>query len=562
MLPRIAQRWLALALLLCGSMSNAEMRFVDSTPGSGIEFKAVSGAEPGKKGWLTEGMGNGAAWLDYDNDGLLDLYLVNGSSHQRKAGAGEPNKLFRALGDGKFADVTEKAGVADRGWGYGVAAADYDNDGDTDLYVTNQSDNVLYRNEGDGRFVDVTSKSAVGSSPWSASAAWFDYDNDGDLDLYVGNYMEADPKKIPRGGSPEAVSTYCTYRGIPVFCGPLEQRPEQDQLFRNDGNDKFVDVTEAAGLKLKTPRFALGVVTGDYDNDGDVDLYVANDSVTNSLWRNNGDGTFSDVGVATLSGLNSDGRAQAGMGTDFGDYNGDGWIDLIATNFSNDFNTLYKNLGGRYFIDESRVAGMSVTNMMLSWGTGFHDFDQDGDLDIFVANGHVYPHVDNHDLGTSFRQKNHLFRNHAGRFKEVGATSGPGFNLERSFRAAAFADYDNDGDVDVLVTALDDRPLLLRNDSAGIGNRIQLRLVGKKSNRDGIGARVIVTASNKAFRRDRKGGGSYLSSSDPRIHVGIGAAKKAERVEILWPSGTRDLLENVAANREIRVVEGSSPAKQ
>jgi hypothetical protein len=562
MLPRAFQLCLALCLLVGGPITFAEMRFVDATSESGIQFKAVSGAAVGEKGWLTEAMGSGAAWIDYDNDGLLDLYLVNGSSHQRKAGTGEPNKLFRALGNGKFTDVTEKARVGDRGWGYGVAAADYDNDGDTDLYVTNQDDNVLYRNEGDGRFVDVTSKSSVGDSPWSASAAWIDYDNDGDLDLYVGNYMESDPKKIPRGGSPEAVSTYCTYRGIPVFCGPLDQRPEQDQLFRNDGDDKFVEVTAAAGLKLQTPRFALGVVTGDYDNDGDVDLYVANDSVANSLWRNNGNGTFSDVGVSTLSGLNSEGRAQAGMGTDFGDYNGDGWIDLITTNFSQDLNTLYKNLGGRYFIDESRAAGMSVTNTMLSWGTGLHDFDQDGDLDIFIANGHVYPHVDNHEMGLSFRQKNHLFQNRAGRFKEVGATSGPGLSVERSFRAAAFADYDNDGDIDILVTALDDRPLLLRNDSAEIGNRIQLRLVGKTSNRDGLGARVIVTASSKAFRRDRKGGGSYLSSSDPRIHVGIGASTKAERVEILWPSGTRDLLENVPANREIRVVEGSSPAKR
>ena len=545
-------------LLSVGISTPAQMKFADATAESGIQFVTVSGAPPEEKGWLTEGMGSGAAWFDFDNDGNLDLYMVNGSTHQRAKGAGEPNRLYKGDGKGRFTDVTDRAGVGDRGWGFGVAAGDYDNDGDTDLYVANMHDNVLYRNEGNGKFKDVTAEAGVGQSPWSSSAAWFDYDKDGDLDLYVANYMESDPNKIPRRGSAEAVSTYCTYRGIPVFCGPLGRVPEQDQLFRNNGDGTFTDVTQAAGLILEKGRYALGVVTGDYDNDGDTDLYVANDSVTNSLWRNNGDGTFSDVGVQTLTGLNSDGRAQAGMGTDFGDYNRDGWLDLVVTNFAHDFNTLYKNLNGRYFVDESRVAGMSVTNLALSWGTGFVDFDHDGDLDLFIANGHVYPQVDGRDLGTSFRQRNHLFDNVGGRFKEVGATSGSGLQVQRSFRAAAFGDYDNDGDIDLLVTALDEAPLLLRNDSAKNGKALQLQLIGKQSNRDGIGAVVIVTAGRQGHRRDRKGGGSYLSTNDARIHVGLGEATQADRVEVRWPSGTVDVFSGLKAGELHRLTEGSS----
>jgi len=538
----------------------AGMRFVDVTEDSGIRFEPVCGAPPGEKGWLTEGMGSGGAWLDYNGDGNLDLYLVNGSTHDRPAGRGEPNRLYRGDGKGRFTDVTETAGVGDRGWGYGVAVGDYDNDGDPDLFVTNQGANVLYRNDGDGRFTDVTAGAGVGPSPWSTSAAFVDIDRDGDLDLYVANYMESDVTKIPRRGDKAAIQGSCSYHGIQVFCGPRGRRPEQDQLFRNNGDGTFTDVTKPSGIALATPRYALGVVSGDYDNDGDPDLYVANDSVTNSLWRNNGDGTFTDTGVASLTGLNIDGRAQAGMGTDFGDYNGDGWLDLVVTNFAHDLNTLYRNLSGRFFVDESTLAGLGVTNLALSWGAGFHDFDHDGDVDLLIANGHVYPQVDDYDLGTSYRQTNHLFENEAGRFKDVSATSGPGLRIARSFRGAAFADYDNDGDIDVLLTALDQPPVLLRNESPNVGNRLQLALTGTRSNRDGVGVRIIVTTGSVTRIRERKGGGSYLSASDPRIHFGLGAAARADRIEIRWPSGTVDVLTDVPANRLIRVREGSSSA--
>jgi len=531
-------------------------RFVDATRDSGIEFRGVCGAAPDDKGWLVEAMGSGAAWLDYDGDGLLDLYLVNGSTFDAAPGSAEPSRLFRATGGGRFVDVTAAAGAGHRGWGQGVAVGDIDNDGDPDLFLTAYGPDVLYRNDG-GRFTDVTAAAGVaGGDAWGTAAAFFDMENDGDLDLYVGNYMDGDPRRVPRRGSEAARSVHCTYRGIPVFCGPLGRVPQPDVLYRNDGRGKFTDVTRQAGMALAEPRYALGVVTADLDADGDQDVYVANDSVSNSLWRNDGRGRFTEVAVPLLVALNADGRAQAGMGTDAGDYDGDGWLDLVVTNFSYDWNTLYRSRGGEFFVDDSARAGMLATFMELSWGVGFHDFDRDGDLDLFIANGHVYPNVDAHDIGTRFRQRNHLFLNvGGGRLREVGRAAGAGLAVERSFRGAAFADYDDDGDVDVLVTALDEAPLLLRNDGPFAGHALRLRLVGKRSNRDGVGARVEVVAGGRRVVRERTGGGSYLSASDPRLHVGLGAATRAERVEVRWPSGVRQVLTDVPAGGLVVIEE-------
>jgi hypothetical protein len=534
------------------------VRFTDATPASGIEFRNVCGAAAEAKGWLNESMGSGAAWLDYDGDGKLDLYLVNGSTWERGPGAGEPDRLYRGDGKGRFTDVTDRAGVGQRGWGYGVAVGDVDNDGDPDLFVTNLGPNVLYRNNGDGTFSDVTAAAGLGrESAWSTSAAFFDMEGDRDLDLYVANYMETDPAKVPRRGSKAAESLVnCQYRGVQVFCGPLGQVPAQDALYRNNGDGTFSDVTLEAGMRLDPPRYALGVVVADYDEDGDSDVYVANDSVQNSLWNNRGEGKFVDVGVGTLSALTADGRAQAGMGADFGDFNNDGWVDLVVTNFSQDVNTIYRNVQGNFFVDDSALVGMGATWFELSWGTGFHDFDRDGDLDLFIANGHVYPQVDGADLGTRYRQRNHLFLNERGRMREASAAAGPGFAVERSFRGAAFADHDDDGDVDVLVTALDEAPLLLRNDTTGAGHYLQIRLIGSLSNRDGVGVRVAVLAGGRATVRQRQGGGSYLSASEPRLHFGLGDATRADKVEILWPSGARDELSDVPADRAITVREG------
>ena len=529
--------------------------FSDVTRASGIDHENVCGAEIGAKGWLSESLGSGAAWLDYDGDGNLDVYLVNGSTYKRNPGTGEPNRLYRGDGDGHF-EVVDHAGVNDRGWGYGATVGDIDNDGDPDIYVTNFGPNVLYRNNGDGTFSDVTAPAGVGNELLSTSAAFFDMEGDGDLDIYVANYMDSDPERVPRRGSDAAKSVHCHYKGIPVYCGPLNQVPLQDVLYRNNGDGTFEDATRDAGVWLSTPRFSLGVVSADYDNDGDSDLYVANDSVQNSLWQNDGKGNFTDVGLRTLSALNTDGQAQAGMGTDFGDYNGDGWLDLVVTNFAHDLNTVYRNSGGRFFIDDSTTAGLGVTRLALSWGTGFHDFDHDGDLDLFIANGHVYPQVDDWDLGTGFRQRNHLFLNDNGRFTESSKDAGSGLAPELSFRGAAFADYDNDGDMDLLLTSLSEKVLLVRNDHSGGGHYLQVRLLGTSSNRDAIGARVTVTGGERKFVRQRKGGGSFLSGSDPRLHFGLGDAAVARTIEIVWPGGTREVLENVKVDRSITVRQG------
>jgi hypothetical protein len=560
----ILRRLLLLVFLVCvpglSSANENPMHFVDATPGSGIEYRNVCGYPVGSKGWLNEGMGAGAAWLDYDVDGNLDLYIVNGSDFDRKPGEGEPNKLFRGDGKGKFTDVSQKAGVADRGWGYGVTAADYDNDGDPDIYVTNMGPNVLYRNDGDGTFTDVTAKAGVaGLDIWSSSAAFFDMEHDGDLDLYVDNYMVCTPDTVDKAGSPEARTKNCAYRGIQVFCGPLGQVPHQDTLYRNNGDGTFTDVTKEAGIWHEEGRYALGVVVADLDNDGDSDVYVANDSVGNFLWENDGKGHFKDVGLMKLAAFNADGRAQAGMGTNAADYNNDGWMDLVVTNFSQDLNTIYKNMNGKFFLDDTALAGLNVTHMRLSWGVGFYDFDLDTDLDLFVANGHVYPMLDGFQIGTEFKQYNDMFVNEGGHFIESHETSGPGFKVLRSFRAAAFGDYDNDGDVDIFLTTLDDVPLLLRNDTPRNGRHfLQVKLIGEKANRDAIGARVTLSYDGKTRIRERKGGGSYQSVEDTRLHFGVGNATKIDTLHVRWPGGTTDVLKDVAVDQVVTIREGQT----
>ena len=542
---------LAWGLAVCAA--TAGLRFTDATGVSGIEYTNVCGAPTAEKGYITEYMGAGAAWLDFDGDGNLDLYLVNGSTLEHADGEGEPNRLFRGDGRGSFTDVTSKSGTGDRGWGYGVAIADYDNDGDQDLYVTNLKANVLFRNRGDGTFENVTRQAGVGNESWGTSAAFFDMEGDGDLDLYVANYVEFDVKTVPRRGSTRAKPPFCDFRGIPVVCGPRGLIPAQDVLYRNDGDGTFTDVTRETGMWLRRARYSLGVVSLDYDDDGDQDLFVGNDSVMNSLWRNRGDGTFEDVGLATLTALNAAGSPQASMGTSAGDYDGDGWLDLVVTNFSHDLNTIYRNSAGKFFIDESTAVGMPATAMALSWGTGFRDFDQDGDLDLFIANGHVYPEVDGKGIGTSYRQKNHLFDSDSGAFRLVAAPPGSALASQRSYRGAAFGDYDGDGDADILATAMDAPVQLLRNDTPDAGSYIKIRLQGTASNRDGVGTRVRVTAGGRTQVRERHGGGSYLSASEGDLHFGLGDATRVERVEIRWPSGHTQMLGDVEAGRLLPV---------
>ncbi len=533
----------------------AKMHFVDSGLGAKLDFKVHCGVED--KYYLTETIGTGAAWLDYDGDGHLDLFLVNGSDHGRRPGEGEPNRLFRGDGKGGFKETTKRAGVGDRGWGYGVTVGDIDNDGDADLYVTNLGANRLYLNDGNGKFTDVTERAGVGNPSWGTSAAFFDMEADGDLDLYVANYVEFDLPNTPRRGVKRNSAPFCTFKGLTVVCGPVGLPAAPDVLYRNNGDGTFTDVTEKAGVALTRPLYSLGVVSGDYDNDGDTDVYVANDSVQNLLWRNRGDGTFEEVALLTLSALNVDGQPQSGMGTNFGDYTGDGYLDLVVTNFSHDLNTLYRNHESKYFVDESTLVGMGATTMALSWGVGFQDFDQDGDLDLFIANGHIYPNMDQAKSGTTYLQVNHLFDNDGGRLTEVGSASGPGLKVERSFRGAAFGDYDEDGDVDIVATAMDDELLLLRNETKRQGHYLKIRLEGTASNRDGVGARVTLTSGGRKQIREVHGGGSFMSHSDYTIHFGLGSGKLAERIEVRWPSGTVDVLEKVAGDRTVTVKEGS-----
>ena len=463
--------------------------------------------------------------------------------------------MYRGDGQGRFTDVTDKTGTGHRGWGYGVAVGDIDNDGHPDLYVTNLGRNVLYRNRGDGTFEDVTDAAGVGHESWGSSAAFFDMEGDGDLDLYVGNYVAFVQEEVPRRGSQRAKPPFCNFRGLEVVCGPRGLKPAPNVLFRNNGDGTFTDVTKTAGMLLERPRYTLGVLTFDYDNDGDQDVFSANDSVVNSMWRNRGDGTFEETGLATLTALDAAGNPQACMGAAAGDFNGDGFVDLLVTNFSHDLNTIYRNAGGKFFVDDSSVLGMSATAMELSWGTGFYDFDHDADLDLFIANGHIYPEIDGVEMGSSYEQSNHVFANDGGKFLEVSEQSGASMRLARSWRGTAFGDYDADGDVDLLVTAMDTGVQLLRNDSPSGRHWLKLRLVGTQSNRDGVGAKVTVTVGGKQQVRERVGGGSYLSASEPDLHFGLGAATKADRVLVRWPSGRTIELREVAADRLLTVTE-------
>lgn len=442
---------------------STKIRFIDVAGQAGISAKNVSGSK--EKQYIVETLGAGAAWFDYDLDSDMDLYLVNGSSldhlssHTNRA----TNLLYRNNGDGTFTDVTREAGVGHTGWGFGCAVADVDNDGDKDLFVTNFGPNVLYRNNGDGTFTDITQDAGVGDDGWGTGAAFGDYDSDGYVDLFVTNYLEFDPNNLPD-------DRYCQWKGTRVMCGPEGFPKAKSILYRNNGNGTFTDVTDLAGI-ARVEGYGLGVVFGDYDGDGDADIYVANDSTPNFLFRNNGDGTFTDVGLEAGVAYSDEGREQAGMGTDFGDFDNDGDEDLFITNFSDDYNTLYRNEGGFFFIDVSAQSGISRSSYYtLGWGTQFFDYDNDGDQDIFVANGHVYPQVDVSDPMTSYKQKNHLFRNEGnGKFVEVSASSGKGMHTIRSSRAAAFADYDDDGDIDIFVINENDLHNFLRNDG-GIAN--------------------------------------------------------------------------------------------
>jgi hypothetical protein len=536
-----------------GFVDNAPVVFRDVTKLAGLDIFHHHGGGP-EKATILETVGSGVALLDYDNDGWLDIYLLNGSTFPAMKGK-EPQPramLLHNNHDGTFTDVTEKAGVANERWGMGVAVGDYDNDGWPDIYVANYGKNRLYHNNHDGTFTDVAEKAGVTLGGWSVSPTWGDYDHDGRLDLFVPGYVKFDLEHPPIAGQGAIPPNFCLFRGIAVMCGPRGLPGETDHLFHNNGDGTFTDVSVKAGVSDPSRYYGLASAFVDVDDDGWVDLLVANDSVPNYLYRNRHDGTFEDISYASGFALSEDGREQASMGIAIGDYNRDGRVDLFTTTFSDDYKTLYRNDGGGNFTDVTYRAGLATPTIpFLSWGTGFLDFDNDGLLDLFIANGHVYPQVDQQDWGTTFAERPQLFRNLDGaKFQEVPPATGSGLADVIPARGAAFGDLFNDGHIDVVLNNLDAAPVLLRNVVQNGNQWLTIRLIGgSKSPRDAVGAKVFLTAGGFRQRMDVVSGGSYASSSDFRVHFGSGAAKTVSALEIHWPSGLKQTLDVGALNR-------------
>jgi len=507
--------------------------------------RVLLAGRPGKD-HLLDSAGFGAAWIDYDQDGDLDAYLVNG---WRLEGATVVEKgrnaLYRNLGAGRFEDATDRAGVGGEGeWGAGVAVADYDGDGLPDLFLSNFGRNVLYRNRGDGTFENVAARAGVAAPGWNTGAAFLDSDGDGDLDLYVAAYVGHSLDQVLHA------QRDLDWKGMAkVAIGPFGLAGAADHYYAADGKGGFTDATDRAGLTDKLLGYGFGVRAADLDGDGDPDLFVANDSEPNYLYRGRGDGTFEEVGLWTGAALDGDGAAQAGMGVSVGDANGDGLPEIMVTNFQDDHSTFYLGEGGGFFRDASDETGVGPpTYPYLSWGTAFVDLDQDGDQDLVIANGHIYPQVDGHPGShVSYRQRNLLLRNDGtGHYRDVSAEAGPGFEEARSSRGLAAGDYDDDGDLDLLITALDEAPSLLRNDTTG-GGWIEVALEPAAGAGPAIGAKVTVRAGGRNQWRDLASGDSFLSSHDPRLHFGLGAAGLVDRLEVRWPDGMREAFEGVPA---------------
>jgi enediyne biosynthesis protein E4 len=543
-----------------GFVDGAPVVFRDIANESGLNSFHHRSGTPDKT-TIIETPGSGVALLDYDNDGWLDIYLINGSTVAALKGKETPPSamLLRNNHDGTFTDVTEKAGVANERWGFGVAVADYDNDGWPDIYVANYGKNRLYHNNHNGTFTDLADKAGVAVSGWSTGPTWGDYDRDGLLDLFVPGYVKFDVDHPP--GSPESnvAPASCQFRGVPVFCGPRGLPGEGDHLFHNNGDGTFTDVSAKAGVADPYGYYGLASVFVDIDDDGWPDLVVANDSVPSYLYRNRHNGTFEDISYASGFALSGEGREQASMGVAVGDYNRDGRVDLLVTTFSDDYDTLFRNEGDGEFFDVSGQTGIiSPTIPFLGWGTGFLDFDNDGYLDLFVANGHVFRNVDRQNWGTTYAQRPLLFRNVDGkRFDVVPAATNSGLAVVISARGAAFGDLFNDGHIDVVINNIDSAPTLLRNVVGNQNHWIELKLIGgPKSPRDSIGAKVFVTTGPVRQRADVFSGGSYGSSSDQRVHFGLGSATKIDKVEILWPSGMKEDIVNLHVDTVITVVEG------
>jgi enediyne biosynthesis protein E4 len=545
------------------SASEFKVSFVNVAKQAGLTHKTIYGDEHKNK-YLLETTGSGVAWFDYDNDGWLDLFFVNGTRLNGFPKGQEPTaKLYKNNRNGSFTDVTAKAGLGKHGWGQAVCLGDYDNDGYEDLFVSYYGKNTLFHNNGNGTFTDVAAKAGVAGikTRWGAGAAFLDYDKDGQLDLFVANYIDLDLKTAP---TPETGP--CLYKGVMVACGPPGLEGGKNILYHNEGNGTFTDVSAKAGILKTNGTYGLGVLTADFDNDGWIDIYVADDSAPAILYHNNKDGTFTDIATEAGCAYSGDGKPQAGMGVSAGDYDGDGRLDIFKTNFSGDTSTLYRNVtkigAALTFDDVTFTAGIGLNTRWLGWGCGFFDFDNDSWLDILLVNGHVYPEVAKLTTEAGYAQRKVLYQNlRNGSFQDVTEKIGGAIIEPTAGRGCAFGDYDNDGDIDVVINPVNEVPVLMRADNTTDNNWIAIRALGTKSNRSGIGARIkleFATADKKTrtLVDEVRSGGSYYSQNDLRVHFGLGKIAQVKTMEVKWPSGAVDTVKDVAINQIVYVKEG------
>jgi len=525
------------------------------------------------KRYILEETGCGVSLFDYDNDGWLDIFMVNGTRFEGISPSHQPtNFLFHNNRDGTFTDVTEKAGLARSGWGQGCCIGDYDNDGFDDLVVTYYGGIVLYHNNGDGTFTDVTEKAGLtqnGPPRWNTGCCFVDYDRDGHLDLFVANYVNFDLESSPLPGA----NAYCQYYGLSISCGPQGMSGGTNILYHNRGDGTFEDVSIASGIAiprganapqpfvseqwLPVGSYGLGVSAADFDNDGWPDIYVACDTVPSRFYHNKGNGTFEEIGREIGCAVNENGSSQGGMGVAVGDYDCDGWLDIIKTNYSDQTSNVYHNNGDGTFYDAVLQAGLGGNTKFLGWGVGLFDFDNDGWLDIFMANGHVFPEVDNKKLHLTYKQRKIVYKNISGtRFVDITSQSGSDLNVPRGSRGVAFGDFDNDGDIDILVNNMNEGPSLFRNDSPTKNNWLKIKCIGTKSNRSGIGTRVRVVTGKHSQISEVTSGSSYISQNDLRLHFGLGQAKQADLIEVRWPLGLVESFKNVDGNQLLVLQEG------
>jgi enediyne biosynthesis protein E4 len=520
-------------------------RFTDIAAQAGLNAPVIYGGKD-RKNYILETVGCGCAFFDYDNDGWLDILLLSGTLLENNPKEAT-NRLYKNNRDGTFTDVTDQAGLHRTGWATGVTIADFDNDGNEDIFITYWGQNVLYRNNGNGTFTDVTKQSGLilPGTHWSTGCTWLDYDRDGRLDLFVTSYLQFDTAHIQKPGE----GAYCYWHGVPVNCGPRGLPPGRNWLFHNNGDGTFTDVSSKSGVTKATSGYGLTAVAADFDNDGWPDIYVANDSTPSLYFRNNHDGTFLEEGLERGVALNEDGAEQAGMGVGVGDYNLDGSLDIFKTHFSDDTNILYRNDGHGTFADETNRSGLGVETRYTGWGAGIIDLDNDGLPDLFLVTGSVYPEIEKTVPAYPFRTPRAVFRNLGdGRFEQLIAGAGPGIEAAHSSRGCAFGDFDNDGDIDILILNMNEPPSLLRNDLSRTANWLKILLIGEKSNRSAIGSRVTARYGNRRQAQEVAAQGSFLSVNDRRLHFGLGAATKAD-LDIRWTNGTLATYPSLAAGR-------------